>query len=58
MIAVKDQKKQTAISDEQGNYSMKLSENGNYNIKLIQDGTEVSVMDIAIQGDVKQDFFY
>ncbi|MCL8538913.1 TonB-dependent receptor [Chryseobacterium gallinarum] len=57
VIAVKDQKKQTAISDEQGNYSMKLSENGNYNIKLIQDGTEVSVMDIAIQGDVKQDFF-
>lgn len=57
VIVVKDQKKQSAISDEKGNYSLKLSENGNYNIKLIQDGTEVSVMDIAIQGDVKQDFF-
>ncbi|MDM1556654.1 MULTISPECIES: outer membrane beta-barrel family protein [Chryseobacterium] len=57
VIAVKDQKKQTAISDEKGNYSLKLSENGNYNIKLIQDGTEVSVMDVAVQGDIKQDFF-
>ncbi|UCA61854.1 TonB-dependent receptor [Chryseobacterium rhizoplanae] len=57
VIAVKDQKKQTAISDENGNYSLKLSENGNYNIKLIQDGTEVSNMNIAVQGNVKHDFF-
>ncbi len=57
VIAVKDQKKQTAISDENGNYSLKLSENGNYNIKLIQDGTEVSDMNIAVQGNVEHDFF-
>lgn len=57
VVAVKDQKKQTAISDEQGNYSLKLSENGNYNIKLIQDGIEISAKDITVQGDVKQDFF-
>lgn len=57
VIAIKDQKKQTAISDEKGDYSIKLSENGNYNIKLIQDGAEISAMDVVIQGDVKQDFF-
>lgn len=56
VIAVKEQKKQTAISDEQGNYFLKLFENGNYNIKLIQDGKEVSVADVTIQGDVQQDF--
>lgn len=57
IIAVKDQKKQTAISDEKGNYSLKLSEEGNYTIKLIQDGMEVSHTDITVNGNVKQDFF-
>ncbi|AZA77606.1 TonB-dependent receptor [Chryseobacterium sp. G0186] len=57
IIAVKNQKKQTAISDEKGNYSLKLVENGNYHIKLIQDGTEVFNRDIAVSGDLKQDFF-
>ncbi|RLJ33587.1 outer membrane receptor protein involved in Fe transport [Chryseobacterium sp. 7] len=56
VIAVKDQKKQTVISDENGNYSLKLSENGNYNIKLLQDGIEISNRDILINGEVKQDF--
>ena len=56
VVAVKDQKKQTAISDEKGNYSLKLSENGNYTIKLIQDGLEISSKDIIINGEVKQDF--
>nr|WP_315026607.1 TonB dependent receptor [uncultured Chryseobacterium sp.] len=57
VIAIKDQKKQTVISDEGGNYSLKLLENGNYQIKLIQDGEEMSSRDVAINGDVKQDFF-
>lgn len=57
VIAVKDQKKHTSISDEKGNYSLKLSENGNYTIKLLQDGIEISHKDIAINGPVKQDFF-
>ncbi|PKF74360.1 outer membrane beta-barrel family protein [Chryseobacterium sp. PMSZPI] len=57
VIAVKGEKKQTAISDEKGNYSLKLSETGNYNVKLIQDGIEVSNTDVLIQGDMKQDFF-
>ncbi|WP_353149403.1 TonB-dependent receptor [Chryseobacterium sp.] len=57
IIASKDQKKQTSISDEKGNYQLKLPENGNYNIKLIQDGTEVSSRDITVNGDMKQDFF-
>lgn len=57
VIAVKDQKKHTSISDENGNYSLKLLENGNYTIRLIQDGIEISHKDIAINGEVKQDFF-
>ena len=56
VVAVKDQKKQTAISDEKGNYSLKLSENGNYHIKLIHDGTEISAIDVEVKGEVKQDF--
>ncbi|UKB82950.1 TonB-dependent receptor [Chryseobacterium sp. MEBOG06] len=56
VVAIKDQKKQTALSDEKGNYSLKLFENGNYNIKLIQDGVEISNKDIQINGSVKQDF--
>ncbi|REC63405.1 TonB-dependent receptor [Chryseobacterium pennae] len=57
VIAIKDQKKQTAISDEKGNYTLKLSEDGNYTIKLIQDGNEVSNASVTVKGDVKQDFF-
>ncbi|REC49552.1 outer membrane beta-barrel family protein [Chryseobacterium pennipullorum] len=57
IVAVKDQKKQTAISDEKGNYSLKLLEDGNYNIRLILDGEEVSNRDVTVKGDVKQDFF-
>ena len=57
IIAMKDQKKQSTISDEKGNYSLKLLENGNYNIKLIQDGAELSTTDVAVNGDLKQDFF-
>ena len=57
IIAMKDQKKQTTISDEKGNYSLKLLENGNYNIKLIQDGAELSSTNVAVNGDLKQDFF-
>lgn len=57
VVAVKDQKKQTVISDEKGNFSLKFSENGSYTIKLIQDGIEVSSTDITVNGDTKQDFF-
>ncbi|MCJ7932945.1 MAG: carboxypeptidase-like regulatory domain-containing protein [Chryseobacterium sp.] len=56
IIASKDQKKQTSISDEKGNYQLKLPENGNYNIKLIQDGTEISSREIMVKGDMKEDF--
>jgi len=56
VVAVKNQKQQTAISDEKGNYSLKLLENGNYNIRLIQDGNEISNKDITINGTVKLDF--
>ena len=57
VIAVKDQKKQTAISDENGNYSLRLSENGTYTIKLIQDGLEISNKELTVNGVVKHDFF-
>ncbi|WP_223606061.1 TonB-dependent receptor family protein [Chryseobacterium sp. OSA05B] len=57
IVAVKGQTRQTAISDEKGNYSLKLPDNGNYNIKLIQDGAEVSSAEITINGETKHDFF-
>ncbi|KFF24478.1 outer membrane beta-barrel family protein [Chryseobacterium vrystaatense] len=57
IIAVKDTIRQTAISDDKGNYSLKLPDNGNYNIKLIQDGREISTVDISVNGEMKQDFF-
>ncbi|MDR2236468.1 MAG: TonB-dependent receptor family protein [Chryseobacterium sp.] len=58
IIAAKGEQKQTAISDEKGNYKLKLPENGNYNIRLIQDGTEVSSLEITVNGDLKQDFSF
>ncbi|MCT2564590.1 TonB-dependent receptor family protein [Chryseobacterium herbae] len=57
IVAVKDKTRQTAISDEKGNYSLKLPDNGNYNVKLIQDGAEVSTTEISVNGETKQDFF-
>ncbi|GEN68417.1 carboxypeptidase-like regulatory domain-containing protein [Chryseobacterium rhizosphaerae] len=57
VIAVKGEKKQTVISDEKGNYSLKLLEKGNYHIQLIQEGVEVFNKDITVSGDLKQDFF-
>ncbi|WP_343610327.1 TonB-dependent receptor domain-containing protein [Chryseobacterium oranimense] len=57
IIAAKDQKRQSAISDEKGNYTLKLPENGTYHIRLIQDGAEISTSDITVNGDMKQDFF-
>ncbi|SHL21874.1 TonB-dependent receptor domain-containing protein [Chryseobacterium polytrichastri] len=57
VIAVKDKSKQTTISDEKGNYTLKLLENGNYNIKLVQDGAEISTVDVLVNGDIKQNFF-
>lgn len=57
IIAAKDQKRQSAISDEKRNYTLKLPENGTYHIRLIQDGAEISASDITVNGDMKQDFF-
>ena len=56
IIASKGEQKQTAISDEKGNYKLKLPENGNYTIRLIQDGAEMLSSDITVNGDVKKDF--
>lgn len=56
IIAIRDKSKQTAISDEKGNYILKLPENGDYNIKLIQDGKEILNTSIAVIGDMKKDF--
>lgn len=56
IIALKDKNKQTTISDEKGNYTLKLLENGNYQIRLIQDGTEVLTTDIRVTGDTDKDF--
>ncbi|WP_261511184.1 outer membrane beta-barrel family protein [Chryseobacterium paludis] len=56
VIAVKDKYRQTAISDENGNYTLKLPENGDYNIKLIQDGAEVLTTSIVVTMDTRRDF--
>ena len=56
VMVSKGEKKQTAISDEKGNYSLKLPENGTYEVKLIQDGAELSTMEVVINGDAKKDF--
>ncbi|MBK1897653.1 TonB-dependent receptor family protein [Chryseobacterium paridis] len=57
IVAIKDQKKQATVSDEKGNYSLKLFENGNYRIKFIQDGEEIWATNLDVNGNVKQDFF-
>lgn len=56
IIASKGEQKHTAISDEKGNYKLKLPENGNYTIRLIQDGSQMSSSDITVNGDMKQNF--
>ena len=56
IIAVKNQFKQTAISDEQGNFALKLPENGVYQIVCILEGIEVSKDDITVNGSTKHDF--
>ncbi|MDH6250627.1 outer membrane receptor protein involved in Fe transport [Chryseobacterium sp. H1D6B] len=56
ITAVKDQSKHTAISDEKGNYSLKLPENGVYQIECIHDGIKIFNTEVQINGDVKKDF--
>jgi hypothetical protein len=55
IIAVKNQLKQTAISDEKGNFALKLPENGVYQIVCILDGIEVSKDDITVNGITELD---
>ena len=56
ILAVKDKFKQTTISDEKGNYSLKLPENGVYQIECIHDGIKVSNAEVVVNGDTKHDF--
>jgi hypothetical protein len=56
IIAVKNQFKQTAISDEKGNFALKLPENGVYQIVCIFDGIEVSKDEITVNGSTKHYF--
>lgn len=56
IIAGKEKVKQTAISDEKGNYFLKFPENGNYQIDFIQDGVKVLHSDVLVEGDMKKDF--
>ncbi|WP_374445224.1 TonB-dependent receptor domain-containing protein [Epilithonimonas sp.] len=56
IIASKNQIKQTIISDEKGNFTLKLPENGIYQIVCILDGIEVLKDDITVNGTTKHDF--
>jgi len=58
VVAVKDHFKQTTISDEQGNFALKLPENGVYQIVCIFDGIEVSKEDITVNGSTKHDLAF
>lgn len=58
IVAVKDHFKQITISDDQGNFALKLPENGVYQILCILDGIEVSKEDIAVKGSTKHDLAF
>ncbi|KFC19654.1 outer membrane beta-barrel family protein [Chryseobacterium sp. FH1] len=55
IVAVKDKLKQTTISDDQGDYALKLPENGIYQVVCIVDGIEVSKDDVTVNGSVEHD---
>lgn len=56
VIAVKDKIRQAIISDEKGNYTLKLPENGVYQIECMHDGVKIFNADVAVNGDIKHDF--
>lgn len=43
---------EVSISDENGNFNLKVSENGNYQIAILKDGNNVFDKTISIKGDV------
>lgn len=54
IIATKDSIKKTIISDEKGNFNLKLSEHGNYLLKIFENGNNVFTSNFNINGDVKE----
>ena len=43
---------EVSISDENGNFNLKVSENGNYQLAILKDGNNVFDKTISINGDV------
>ena len=51
IIALKGEVKRITISDEKGNYTLKLPTNGIYQIECIQDGKKVFSKALSVNGD-------
>ena len=56
IIATKNEARQTTISDENGNFTLKLSENGNYLLNILQDGNNVYSKTIVVDEDIYKNF--
>ncbi len=56
IIATKNEVRQTTISDENGNFSLKLSENGSYLLNILQDGNNVYNKTIVVDEDIYKNF--
>lgn len=54
--ATKDSIKQNTLSDENGNFMLKLPANGNYLLKIYRDAEETLSKNILVNGDVLQNF--
>ncbi len=55
IIATKDQLRASAISDENGYFTLKLSENGIYSIRCFYQGETLLDQKIKVNGDTSQD---
>ncbi|WP_185290148.1 outer membrane beta-barrel family protein [Chryseobacterium lactis] len=55
VIATKDKAKNIAISDENGNFILKLSENGNYLLEVLENGSKSYSRNIIVNGNVIND---
>ena len=56
LSAVRDSIRQSTVSDENGNFTLKLPENGNYLFKIYRDGEETLSKNISVNGNIRQDF--
>lgn len=56
IVATKDKIKKTAISDENGNFIIKLSEDGIYSLEIFLDGNKCYSKVISVNGNISEKF--